>query len=307
MPIPDFQSIMLPALELAAGRDTMRLKDAEPVLADEFNLSEEERQEKIPSQRQRRFYNRVSWAMGHLSYAGLLTKPATGIYQITEEGKKVLEEKPDRIDISFLERYPRYQEFRSGGGRTSRPEAKASEESEEETLSPDERIDLAHNELAAGLKQELLQRIHTASPEFFERLVLNLLVAMGYGGGSEDSWEHLGRTSDGGIDGVINEDKLGLDKIYIQAKRWDPNSRVGRPDVQSFVGSLAGKSANKGVFVTTSSFSSNVSEYVKTIQQSVILIDGDELARLMIEHDVGVRLHRAVRLKRVDEDFFQES
>ena len=309
MPIPDFQSIMLPALELTANRESIRLKDADAALADVFNLSEEEREENLPRSNQKRFYNRVSWAMGHLYYAGLLARPKTGLYQITDEGIKVLRDEPKYIDINSLKKHPAYQEFQSkkkAPKSESGVSAQDADESKEERLPPTERIDIAHNDLSAELEHELLQRISAASPEFFEKLVLDLLVAMGYGGASEDSGEHQGRSGDGGIDGIIKEDKLGLDVIYVQAKRYTSAS-VGIADVRDFVGSLAGESADKGVFFTTSSFPKNALEYVKTVPQRVILIDGSELTRLMIENNLGVRLHRVVEFKRIDEDFFQES
>lgn len=307
MPIPDYQTLMLPVLRLAAESET-RVADVSERIADDLGLTQAEREELLPSGRQRLLHNRIHWAKFYMSKAGLITSPARGRFLATEMGKALLAKAPERIDVALLMQVPEFREF-------YRNESAAAEEASAgrkppETASarttPEEQIDAAHAALQAALRDELLQRILANSPAFFEQLIVDLLVAMGYGGSHKDAAAQLGRSGDGGVDGIVNEDRLGLDRIYVQAKRYAPGNPVGRPDVNGFVGSLVGLGATKGVFVTTSSFSQPARDYVRHLAQRVILIDGQELAELMIEHGVGVRSYRTVEFKRLDEDFFSE-
>lgn len=306
LPIPDYQTLMLPVLSLAAEGET-RVPEAASRVADQFGLTTDEREELLPSGRQRLLHNRIHWAKFYMAKAGLIDSPERGRFTASDAGRLLLAKKPSAIDVELLKQYPAFMEFYNKGSNSNPddelPLTKAAASSE---ATPEEQIDGAHSVLHTALKVELLQRIQSQSPAFFERLIIELLVAMGYGGTHERAALRLGRSGDGGLDGVIDEDRLGLDRIYIQAKRYAPNLGVGRPDIQGFVGSLVGHGATKGVFVTTSSFSSHAIEYVRHLPQRVILIDGERLAELMVEHDVGVRVSRTIFLKRLDEDFFAE-
>ena len=306
--IPDFQSLMLPLLKLAGNGRENSLKEATQALASQFHLSKEEKRQTIPRSSQPVFYFRAAWAVEALFRAGLLERPKKAHFTITDEGKKVLAENPSLTDREFLKKYPSFLELGAPKTKEQKPEnllqtAKITDEA----LTPDERINSALDELHDALKHELLKRVTDAPPEFFEKLVIDLLLAMGYGGSQENAGMHTGKGGDEGIDGIITEDKLGLDKIYVQAKRFAPGHTVGRADLQKFVGSIEGKSKHrKGVFVTTSSFTEEAKAYIEKVQQNVILIDGQRFVRLMIDHDVGVQPHRTIKLKRLDEDFFEE-
>lgn len=304
MPIPDYQSLMLPVLRIAA-EGSIRVPKAADRIADELGLSEEEREELLASGRQRVLHNRIHWAKFYMSKAGLIDSPARGVFVATKAGKALLATKPAAVNVETLRTYPAFLAF-----YTAKPsEAGAVESSMQEAAAtalatPEEQIDAAHAVLQSALNIELLDRILGQSPTFFERMIVDLLVAMGYGGSHEAAALRLGKTGDGGVDGVIDEDRLGLDRIYIQTKRYAPSVSVGRPEVQGFVGSLVGLGATKGVFVTTSSFSAPAIDYAAHLPQRVILIDGNRLAELMVEYGVGVRASRTVVVKRVDEDFF---
>jgi len=307
MTIPDYQTLMLPVLRLAAEGET-RVANVAERIANDLGLTEAERNELLPSGRQRILHNRIHWAKFYMSKAGLIASPARGRFMATEKGKALLSTSPERIDVALLMREPEFREFyRSEGaaleenGSLVTPPGASSPQT-----TPEEQIDAAYASLQAALRDELLQRILSNSPAFFEQLIVDLLVAMGYGGSHKDAAAQLGRSGDGGVDGIVNEDRLGLDRIYVQAKRYGPGNPVGRPDVNGFVGSLVGLGATKGVFVTTSTFSQPARDYVRHLAQRVILIDGQELADLMIEHGVGVRSYRTVEFKRLDEDFFGE-
>ncbi len=297
--IPDFQTLMLSALKLGATGE-IRLKDSIDVLSDEFKLTAEDREQMLPSGNMTTMRNRVAWAITHLVQAKLLHRPQRGYFTITERGQSVLANPPERITISFLEQYPEFVAFRNKKKTEELPET------QDESATPEERIDSAYTEITVALKDEILSKVLDASPEFFEKLIVKLLLAMGYGGSSADAGRHLGKSGDGGVDGVIDEDKLGLDIIYIQAKRYAPDNIVGRPEIQKFAGTLIGMGANKGVFVTTSGFTGHAYEYARTVPQRIILIDGERLTSLMLEHNVGVRVSRAVEIKKIDEDFFLE-
>lgn len=300
MAIPDFQTLMLPALKLSAAGE-IKLKKALDTLSDEFNLTQDERDQLLPSGNMTTMRNRVAWAVSYLFQAKLIQRPQRGFFIITERGKQVLSDPPPKIDIKYLEQYPEFLDFRYKRKSKNKVEQGAGEVSAD---TPEEQIDNAYSEISAALKDELLSKVLDASPEFFEHTIVKLLVSMGYGGSYEQAGVHLGKSGDGGVDGVINEDKLGLDLIYVQAKRYKPENSIGRPAIQAFAGSLIGFGANKGVFVTTSSFSQHARDFAHGIPQRIILIDGEMLTTLMLENNVGVRVHRAFDLKRIDEDFF---
>jgi len=310
MTIPDYQSLMLPVLRLAAEGET-RVPDAADKLADQLGLSVAEREEMLPSGRQRIFHNRIHWAKFYMTKAGLIDSPARGRFVASQTGKALLSTNPTGINVDTLKTYPAFTEFyassTSSAGSTDAASAGAGESIDATTsATPEEQIDAAQGVLHQALKADLLQRILAQSPAFFERAIVDLLVGMGYGGSHESAARRLGKTGDGGIDGVIDEDRLGLDRVYVQAKRYAPHVGVGRPEVQGFLGSLVGVGASKGVFVTTSSFSAPATDFVRHLPQRIVLIDGDRLADLMIEHGVGVRVAQTVEVKRLDEDFFVE-
>ena len=304
LPIPDYQTLMLPVLQLAAEGET-RVPHVADKLADALSLTEAEREELLPSGRQRILHNRIHWAKFYMGKAGLIDSPTRGKFVASEAGKALLSTSPGTIDVERLKTYPAFLEFYSKSGNNAGPEetpaAKAAATSE---ITPEEQIDAAYGVLHAALKADLLQRILAQSPAFFERVIVELLVSMGYGGSHDRAALQLGKSGDGGVDGVIDEERRGLDRICVQAEGGAANGRVGRPGIQAFVGSLVGLGANKGVFVTTSGFSSPAVEYARHLPQRVILIDGERLADLMVEHGVGVRVSRTVAVKRLDEDFF---
>jgi len=302
MPIPDYQTIMLPLLKICAS-GLIEIKDARDSISSQFKLTDEEKKIFVPSGSMPLINNRVSWASTYLVAAKLLDRPKRGFYTITERGKKVLGKSPDKIDINFLNQFDEFVEFRK-----YKKEKKDEKDTELHDIlsTPDEKIGAAYEEIRSDVENELLSRILNGTPEFFEKLITQLLVSMGYGGADLDSGTHLGKSGDGGVDGVINEDLLGLDKIYIQAKRYTPDSIIGRPDIQKFAGSLIGFGATKGVFVTTSSFSKHADEYAQGVPQSIILINGKQLTSLMLDHNVGTRTKRTIEIKAIDEDFFLE-
>lgn len=261
----------------------------------------------LPSGTQRRWHNRANWACYDLFRAGLLDRPKKGLYVITELGKKVATEKPTMIDREYLMKFPSFVEFAEAKGKTKNQnqdnEVAAGKEADSKT--PEEIIEAAYGTLQSSLKSELLGIVKKMDAFRFEQLVLDLLVAMGYGGSREEAARVTKASNDEGIDGVINEDRLGLDVIYVQAKKWS-DTTVGRPDIQSFVGALAGKQAQKGIFITTSDFAETAKAYAKSISQKVILIDGSRLADLMIEHNIGVAPAHSYEIKRIDGDYFEE-
>lgn len=303
MPIPDYQTLMLPLLRFAADGNDHTTREAVEVLATEFQLTPAERNELLASGQQAIFNNRVGWANSYLKKAGLLESPRRGALRIAARGKQILGDNPARIDVKYLERFPEFIEFRdvSQNNRettTTESVAIATEQ------TPEEAIELAHQSLRLNLAQDILSRILLCSPTFFERLVVELLVKMGYGGSRRDAGERIGQSGDGGIDGIIKEDRLGLDTIYIQAKRWQGS--VGRPEIQKFVGALQGQRAKKGVFITTSSYTAEASDYASRIDTKVVLIDGQLLANLMMDFDVGVSVSASYIVKRIDSDYFEE-
>lgn len=302
MPIPDYQTLMLPVLRLAEDGLEHRFRDAVERLASGFNLTDAERSELLASGAQPVFDNRVGWARSYLKQAGLLHSPKRGIFQITDLGKSLLADAPSRIDASLLERYEAFRNFKARRRDKSEGEDKYVEPEVTSNLTPEDALAAAYGKLRENLEADLMDQIKSSSPAFFERLVIDLLVAMGYGGSRQDAGRAIGRSGDGGIDGIINEDKLGLDVIYVQAKRWE--GTVGRPEIQKFAGALQGQRANKGVFITTSTFSREAEEYANVINSKIILIGGERLTRLMVDHNVGVAPVGVYELKKVDSDYF---
>lgn len=301
MAIPDYQSIMLPLLQLAADQQEHALRETIDALADEFNLTDEDRNELLPSGRQATFQNRVGWARTYLKKAGLLQSTRRGYYQITERGLSVLVDEPTAINAKFLKQFPEFQEFQSISKKAIRDDETDDGESKQ---TPEESLEQAVQSLNDSLVADLVQTIKECSPSFFEQLVVDLLVTMGYGGTRKDAGQTVGRSGDGGIDGIIKEDRLGLDVIYIQAKRWE--NPVGRPEIQKFAGALQGMRAKKGVFITTSSFTKEARDYVSRIDSKIILINGHKLAAFMIEHNVGVSAAMTYVVKRIDTDYFAD-
>ncbi len=301
MAIPDFQTIMLPLMRHCQDGQEHSISDTVDALAKHFKLTEEERKTLLPSGVQEVFRNRVAWAKSHLKMAGLLANPRRGIYQITDRGQQVLSKSPSVINLRFLNQFPEYVAF-----RTARRE-RTEEQEEADTnhaVTPEESLELAYTKIRNDLAADILQRLKTCSPAFFERLVVEVIVKMGYGGSRQDAGKAIGKSGDGGIDGMIKEDKLGLDAIYIQAKRWE--NTVGRPEIQKFVGALTGQRAKKGLFITTSAFSEDAQDYVSRIDTKIALIDGETLAQLMIDHNVGVSTIATFELKKIDTDYFTE-
>lgn len=300
MAIPDFQSVMLPLLNFAADKQEHSLQDAVDSLAVKFELTSEERQELLPSGKQARFDNRVAWARSYFKQAGLVENTRRGFFKISDRGFSLLKTNPKKINIKLLEQFPEFIEFRSVRKDINEVQLVLIDEPEKQT--PEEQLENAYKILSDGLASEIIQQVKTCSPTFFERLVVELLLAMGYGGTRAGAGRAIGQSGDGGIDGIIDEDKLGLDSIYIQAKRWE--GTVGRPEIQKFVGALQGNRAHKGVFITTSDFTKDAQEYVKNISNKVVLINGFTLAKLMIENDVGVSIAATYKVKKIDSDYF---
>jgi restriction system protein len=295
---------MLPLLKFAADGQPHPLGEAREALAAQFGLSQADRDEPLPSGNQSKFSNRVAWAKSYLQEAGLLTSPKRGYFQIAPRGEKVLVSPPGKIDIKFLEQYPEFIEFRTPKtASTTRAALSTTEPTDSDT--PEEALEVAHQKINATLATDVLSRVKASSAEFFERLVVELLLRMGYGGSRADAGQAVGKSGDEGIDGVISEDRLGLDVVYLQAKKWD--GTVGRPEIQKFVGALHGKRAKKGVFISTGSFSSEAAAYVEHIDPKVVLIDGKRLAQLMIDFEVGVTASRTYQVKRVDSDYFEDA
>jgi len=299
MAVPDFQTIMLPMLKIAGDGNEHTVHDFLETLAKEFNLTLEDLNEFLPSGKQTRFFNRVGWAKTYLSKSGLLAMARRSYYVITERGKVVLKKNPIKIDMKFLQQFPEYIQFRETGRKSGTEEVEESISAEQ---TPEEILEEAFEDIKSNLASDLIENVKSCSPKFFEQLVVELLVNMGYGGSQRDAARAVGQSGDGGIDGIIDEDRLGLDTIYIQAKRWEGSA--GRPDIQKFAGALMGKKANKGIFITTSNFTKDAAEYVGSINSKIILIDGNRLAELMIDYDIGVTNITSYNLKRIDSDYF---
>ena len=303
--IPDFQTIMLPFMQYIADGKEHSTTEIHNSLAQQFNLTTDEVNQYLPSGNQKIFYNRVFWAKAHLKMAGLLEDTKRAHFTITVRGQQVLSTKPKEINVKFLKQFPEYLE-NSGGRNRINEKLNPIEIGNDIELNktPEELLDYSYSQLKKELAIELIEKIKECSPSFFERLVVDLLIKMGYGGSRKEAGRVIGKSGDGGIDGIINEDKLGLDTIYIQAKKWEGN--VGRPEIQKFVGALAGQGAKKGIFITTSSFSKEAREYQPRNETKIVLIDGQDLANLMIENGVGVSTKINYEIKKMDTDYFEE-
>jgi len=297
MAVPDFQSFFKPLLDLAADGKEHSMQEARDVIAKKMALPEEDMKELLPSGLQTKFDNRVAWAKSYFVQAKVLESPRRGHFRITQRGLDLHKKGHKRIDVRILNEYPEFIEFhKARSPKEEEPEAQAE--------TPEETLEKAYGSIRSDLAGQIVERITSNSPQFFERLVIDLMVAMGYGGSRADAGKSIGGTGDEGIDGIIKEDRLGLDLVYLQAKRWD--GTVGRPEVQKFVGALQGKRAKKGVFITTGKFSDDARKYVETIDPKVILIDGRMLAELMIDHGLGTTTTASYQIKRVDSDYFAE-
>jgi len=293
---------MLPILEYYGDKLEHGSQDALGYLKIKLKLTDEETKELLPSGKQYRFNNRVGWAIIYLKKSGLLSRPSRGKYIITQRGLEVLRERPERINMKYLEKFQEYLDFKDFRKENIDDESQSVEL--DRISTPQELLESSYQELRRQLSHDLLERVKQSSPSFFEGLVVDLLLKLGYGGSRYDAGQAIGRSGDDGIDGVIKEDKLGLDLVHIQAKRWQ--NPVGRQEIQAFVGSLEGQKSRKGVFITTSKFTSDAQEYVKRIEKKVVLIDGDQLTQLMIDNSVGVAEESRFIVNRIDEDYFIE-
>lgn len=303
--IPDYQSLMLPLLKLVADKQEHKYRDLIENLATEFQVTDEERKELLASGNQAIFDNRVGWAKTYLKKAGLLDSPKRATFVITQIGLDTLKKNPDRVDAKYLRQFPAFLEFQNASRNDNETEEEIIiVETNEQT--PEENLDKAYQRIRKSLASELLNRVVELSPTFFERLVVELLVKMGYGGSIKDAGKAIGKSGDEGIDGTIKEDKLGLDIIYIQAKRWRPGNVVGRPELHKFVGALAGQGAKKGIFITTSNFTKEALEYTPKNETKIVLIDGEQLAQLMIDCNLGCTTQQIYELKKIDSDYFGE-
>ena len=306
MSVPDFQALMLPVLE-ASKDGEISISDVRDQIAAKLGLTEEDINELLPSGRQTYFVNRVSWARHFIEKALLVETTRRGVFRITPRGRELLSQKPSEINIHFLMKYPEFVAWREAGqagdSSTDTDEAQATSAS-----TPEENIATNYQALTASVRADVLESLRGCSWQFFERLIVDLLLAMGYGGGRAEMGEAFTKSGDGGIDGSIKEDALGLDTIYIQAKKWDPTGtfKAGRPDLQKFVGSLDGLGATKGLFVCLSGFTNEARDYTRTSSKRIVLVDGEELANLMLRYNVGVRVRDVYELKGLDEDYFSE-
>lgn len=305
MQIPDYESLMLPLLRVMSDGEPRSLKQLRELLADEMGLDTEATSELLPSGSMPVWASRVGWAKTYLKQAGLLEPVSRGVVRITRRGQELVREGHSHIDSTMLRRYPEFEAFRTRRRDSDDTDGSAqSPDSEAQSGTPTEILERAYEQMRDALAEELLDQVRSASPAFFERLVVELLLKMGYGGSRREAGKALGRSGDEGIDGTIYEDRLGLDIVYIQAKRWE--GTVGRPEVQKFVGALHGQRARKGVFITTGRFSNDARAYVGHIDPKVVLIDGDELSSLMLDFNVGVTSVATYEIKRVDSDYFVE-
>jgi restriction system protein len=306
--IPDYQSLMLPLLKLSSDRQERRVSDVVAQLGTELRLTDAERAEMLPSGRQPIFNNRVHWAKTYLTQAGLLETTRRAHFKMTERGQKIIQENPVKIDVRFLERFAEFNEFRARTSQSITPATAATAETDSaaKQATPDELLRTTIADIEGALASELLTRILAAPPAFFENLIVTLLLGMGYGGAREEAGRAIGKSGDGGIDGVIDQDPLGLDRVYLQAKRYKSDIPVSEPEVRAFSGSLGANKASKGVFVTTSYFTKPAQEFAERHPFKMVLIDGAQLTALMLRHNVGVRIAETMYLKKVDEEFFSD-
>lgn len=305
MPVPDYQSLMLPALKaLADGTETSLSKMRERVAAAE-GLTPEDMREVHPSGRVMKFANRADWAVKYMAIAGLVERVRPGVYRLTPQGERLLAQAPSRIDNELLRNYPAYVEWRTGRRNEQSPEKKPVPTlSDDAADTPEEALARADRQLREALEADVLDRVRQSEPAFLEHVVVDLLIAMGYGGGDAAMGRVTGRSGDGGIDGTIREDKLGLDEVYLQAKKYAAGKTVGESDLRNFAGAIDAAGTSKGVFVTTAAFTHAAKDYVSRSPKRIVLIDGEELARLMVKHDIGVRLKTRYEVKRIDEGYF---
>jgi len=305
MSIPDYQSLMLAVL-VASSKGEVRIGEVVDELADQLGLSPEERAELLPSGQQTVFSNRVHWAKSYLSKAQLVEITRRGYFRITPRGQTVLQSAPEKIDNKFLMQFEEFRQFRERSSTTPELDGGASAPVlEEQKQTPDETMRMAYRQIETALTHDLLERIREAPPDFFERLMVNLLLGMGYGGSTENAGRTLGQSGDDGVDGVIDQDALGLDRVYIQAKRYKVGNNIGPGAIRDFFGSLDRHKATKGLFVTTSTFSTSAKETAEHLSKRIVLVDGDQLARLMIRHNVGCRIEETLHIKKIDEEFFE--
>ena len=300
MAVPDFQSFFKPLLDIASDGNEHTIREAREIIAKVFDLSDSDLEEKLPSGTQTTFENRVFWAKSYFVQAKVLESPKRGSFKITARGYELLKQGHNRIDIRILNQYPEFKEFHTA----KKPTKKEIPEQENQFETPEELLQKSYLSIRNELGANILDRIKNNSPAFFEQLVVDLMVSMGYGGTREDASESIGKTGDEGIDGIIKEDRLGLDVIYLQAKRWE--GTVGRPEVQKFVGALHGQRAKKGVFITTGRFSNDAIDYIKNIDPKVILIDGEKLVNFMIDYNLGTTTSTIYEIKKIDSDYFTE-
>ncbi len=311
MAIPTHEEAMLPVLRFLEDGEARNRRTLSDATADHFQLTEAERAVLLPSRKAPVFRSRTGWALTYLKQAGIVTSPRRGWYQLTDRGRDVLADLPAQLDNKFLLKFPEFQEFRArsrAGSDDHTAEIEGIRRTDEAAIPavpPDEALETAYDRLRATTEAELIDTVRTVSPAFFEQLVIDLLVRMGYGGSREEAARAVGRSGDGGIDGVIDEDRLGLDVIYVQAKRWQAS--VGRPEIQKFVGALQGQRAKKGIFITTASFTREAEEFSQRIDTRLVLIDGTRLAALMFEFNIGVSPRSTYVVKTIDSDYFEES
>lgn len=307
MAVPGYQEFMLPLLKLANDGQEHSISEAMETLASQMGISEADQNEMLPSGTQTRFYNRVSWAVTYLTKSLLLEKAGRARFRVSARGKEALAQNPPRIDNAFLDQFPEYKAFKAKKNGQSSKDSQGAAIGEDHLsdlgVTPEERLDIAYKELRDALADDVLERIRGCSPKFFEHVVVDVLVGMGYGGSRTDAAQVVGKSGDEGIDGVIKEDRLGLDMVYIQAKRWDGS--VGPGEIDKFVGSLSRKKAQKGVFITTGTFTSGARNAAREAAVRVVLIDGEQLAEYMIDHGVGVAEYKTYTVKRVDNDYFE--
>ena len=302
--IPDFQTLMQPFLKLMADGQQRTIQEIYESLCNEYELTQDEKELMLPSGNQTIMKNRVGWTRTYLKKAGLITSPQRGTFIISEEGRKVLSENPQRIDVKFLKRYPVFKEWQESTKEDTDDTSVAEKPEIEISNTPEELLEYSYTKLRNELALDLLEKVKSSSPSFFELLVIDLLIKMGYGGSRKEAGQVLGKSGDGGIDGLIKEDKLGLDTIYVQAKRWE--NAVTIHQVRDFAGSLLAKKAKKGIFITTSSYPASAYEFIGNLEPRIRLIDGKELAELMVEYNVGVSVKKSYEVKRLDTDYFEE-
>lgn len=298
--IPDYQSCMLPLLKLVSDGKEHIFSEAVDQLSDEFNFTAEERKELLPSKSQDIISNRIGWARTYMKKAGLLEDTKRGCFKITQRGIDTLSKAPEKINTKFLTQFEEFNAFRQ---KHKEKESQNDDMDFPAEPTPEEMLENGYAKLSENLADELLKKVTECSPAFFEHLVIDLLVHMGYGGSFSEATQVVGKSGDEGIDGIIKEDKLELDTIYIQAKRW--KGSVGRPEIQKFAGALLGQKASKGIFLTTASFTPDAENYAQRVDRKVILIDGQKLASLMIEYDVGISIQRTYKIKKIDSDYFE--